>query len=239
MAAPKHKKKEICKKNKGKRGAELKFQFPWAKVKEEFKSGKDQVTHYKDGSRLYQFENGGYLILTPEGVSVLNADIDIIRRYLSGEKSHLAHGGNADIFIITSKEIPLAVKEHKTGGSAVGQMSHMKQIRETLLKQKSIHEVPEYYGVAGMPRGKKPREVSIMQLFSNAKKVLTMKEELEAKAEKDLKSKKQLIKLMGEYKNFENIMKKKGLPLTDFHEGNILTYFNPVRNRYVFIVLDQ
>jgi predicted unusual protein kinase regulating ubiquinone biosynthesis (AarF/ABC1/UbiB family) len=120
--------------------------------------------------------------------------------------------------------------------SAKGQLDHMREIRNNLLRSKSIHEVPEYYAVASFSPGEQVRDLSVME-FMKGKKVERLREELAAK--KDAESKRRLKQLASEYADFERQIKKRKITLTDIHEGNILTYYNPIRKRYVFVVIDQ
>lgn len=210
--------------------------FPWAKEAKTYNRKKFSLICYQDGSRLYLFRAGGFLVLTPEGVTILKRDKQMLKRYWLGKKFFLTSGGNSNIFVIKSGEIPLIAKEHLRGLSAKGQLDHMAGIRNNLLNSKSIHEVPEYYAVASFPPGERIRDLSVME-FMKGKKVLSLKEELKAK--KDAQSKKMLKQLESEYADFEKRIKKRRITLTDVHEGNILTYYAPSRRRFIFIVIDQ
>ncbi len=210
--------------------------FPWSREMRTIERPSLSLTLYQDGSRLYRFKKGGFLILTPEGVTILKRDKSIIKRFLAGEKFLLTQGGNSNIFLIKTGDTPLVAKEHHSGMSAKGQLDHMHDIRRSMLRSKSIHEVPEYFAVASFPPGERMRDLSVME-FMKGKKVEKLKEELAAK--KDAESRRHLKQLQSEYADFERRIKKRKITLTDLHEGNILTYYNPVRKRYVFVVIDQ
>jgi hypothetical protein len=166
-----------------------------------------------------------------------------IKRYLKGKKLFLLKSGNSTINIMNANEAPIVIKEHHQGISAIGQMEHAREISSHLKKIRSVHTVPDYYAVAEIPselrKGKmgQVRDVSVMQ-WIGARKVQDIREELLEHPE-DKRSMVTHHKLMTDYKNFKAALKKEGLPLTDFHEGNILAKWDPTRRKYLFTIIDQ
>ncbi len=231
-------------------GKELKkgamgWKFPWSKEVREFKRPNFSLTLYKDGSRLYLFKKGGYVIVTPEGAGIIKTDPQLVRRYLKGEKLPFAEGGNATINTIKAEDSTLVAKEHHSGVSAVAQMEHMRQIRKELEAGKSIHNAPKYYGVAEIApetkiiasrSGRGVVGVSVMS-FAEGRKLSRIVEDLRAKG--DSKSMRKLNKVMNDYKGFVKTLQSRKVPLTDLHEGNVLTRYDEKRKRYTFTILDQ
>jgi hypothetical protein len=209
--------------------------FPWADEIRTIKRKNFTLTIYADNSRLYQFKDGGYLILTPEGVSIIKSQPRVIKRYLKGEKLFLVGGGNSNIYTFNVGGYPKIVKEHFAGDSALTQLEHAHAIKKALVEKRSYHSVPDYYAVASMP-GKYIREISVMELMPG-KKISDIIEELKSNPTAD--NMRRLHKLMDDYRALKKWLIKRKLPITDFHEGNILTTYAKDLRRYIFSIIDQ
>lgn len=212
-----------------------KDRFPWANERRVLRRKNFTLTIYDDNSRLYQFKDGGYLILTPSGVSIIKSQPGVIRSYLRGEKLFLVSGGNSNVYTFTANRYPLIVKEHFAGHSAVSQMEHARTIKEALAKERIHHSFPEYYAVASMP-GKYVREISVMDLMSG-KKISDIMREL--KSNPTIDNMRRLNRLMNDYKALKKLLIKRKLPITDFHEGNVLATYVEGLGRYTFSIIDQ
>ena len=212
--------------------------FPWAKEKRVFKRENFNLTLYHDGSRLYTFKDGGYMIMTPEGVALHKTDPQAIKRYLKGNKIYLRSGGNSDVFLVTANQMPVVFKEFRSGVSADGQMRHAREAKQKLNQLGGPHNAPTYYGMAAMNAAKRGRvrEVGVME-FVNAKNVSDVVEELRSRG--DSKSMKSLSKLLSDYKGFKRTLEKKRVPLTDFDTANVLAKYDDKTRRYIFTLIDQ
>ena len=235
---------------------EMKWKFPWSEPTREYKRQNFSLTLYKDGSRLYIFKGGGHLILTPEGSAILKADPKVIRRYFDGKKLEFAEGGQAVINTLRAEESLIALKEHtyrtgilssaySSGISAIEQLEHMRQIKYELEKSKSLHSAPTYFAAGELPvekmgptngARKRAEAVSAME-FIEGKKVSRIVAELKHKGDRE--SMRKLDKLMTDYKSFLRFLRKRDLPLTDVHDGNVLTRYNDKLKRYTFTIIDQ
>lgn len=219
--------------------------FPWAREVREYKKTNFSLTLYADGSRLYLFKNGGYLIITPEGAGILKQNPRLIKDYLRGEKFPINAGGNSTISVMRTRDQPLVVKEHHSGLSARTQMEHMKQIQEAFVRARSDHSAPSYYAVSGIPRGVEVKskgsnrrvvDVSVMDLIAG-QKLSTVVEELKAKG--DNASMHKMNRMLNDYKAFKKYLKRKNMPITDLHEGNIIAKYDEKAKRYRFTIIDQ
>jgi len=212
--------------------------FPWAKERKVYKRENFTLTVYHDGSRLYTFKDGGYMIMTPEGVALHKTDPQALKRYTKGNKIYLRSGGNSDIFLVTANKMPVVFKEFRSGVSADGQMRHSREAKEKLEKIGGPHNAPEYYGIGVLPAEKRGRvrEVGVME-FVNAKNVADVVEELRAKG--DAKSMKAMSKLLTDYKGFKQTLQKRRIPLTDFDTANVLAKYDDKKRRYIFTLIDQ
>jgi hypothetical protein len=219
--------------------------FPWAREVREYKRTNFSITKYADGSRLYLFKNGGYLIITPEGSGILKQNPRMIKDYLRGEKFPINAGGNSTISVMRTRDQPLVVKEHHSGLSARTQMEHMKQIKESFVRARSDHSAPTYYAVSSIPRdveirsrgsNRKVVDVSVMDLVSG-QKLSTVVEELKAKG--DHRSMHKMSRMLDDYKAFKKYLKRKKMPITDLHEGNVMAVYDEKSRRYRFTIIDQ
>ena len=219
--------------------------FPWAKEIREFKRPNFSITIYADGSRLYLFKKGGHLIVTPQGMGILKQNPGLIKQYLKGEKFPINAGGNSTISVIRTTDQPLVVKEHHTGMSAHSQIEHMKQIREAFERARSEHSAPKYYAVAGIhpelglrskTTGALVRDVSVMD-FVAGKKLSIVVEELKMKG--DRKSMQTMSKILDDFKAFKAYLRKKKMPVTDMHDGNVLAKYDDKSRKYRFTIIDQ
>lgn len=210
--------------------------FPWSAAKRTIVRKTLTLTLYKDGSRLYKFKHGGYLVLTPQGVSILKADPRAVKKYLKGEKLYLLSSGNSDIFMINPNKTPTIAKEHRMGISAQTQMEHIRKIKGALEREGSSHRAPEYYAVGAFPQGKGTRDISVME-YINAKKMEEVSEELIMKGDKKSMHLRNLM--LNQYKKFQRLLKQKRLPLTDLHEGNVLAKYDEQTKRFRFTIIDQ
>ncbi|MBN2127301.1 MAG: hypothetical protein JW703_02815 [Candidatus Diapherotrites archaeon] len=215
------------------------------------KNPKRGVLHFNDGSILYSF-GSSQIHVSQRGKELLKANPGIIKDYLSGKlkKGFLASGGNANVFVIPVKGSPsdkplLAVKEFSSGLSPFVQKNHLDELRKAIKKRRGVF-VPEVF-LAALVEGK-IKGFMVMQ-FMHASKVVEAIETLENKINKEKQGtprqksfQKQLDLLKKNYFEFEKRMKKNpkiARNLTDFHEGNILTSFNPETKKYEFVIVDQ
>ena len=218
--------------------------FPWAPQAREYKRKNFSLTVYRDNSRLYLFKGGGYLIITGDGVPILKKNPALIKRYLKGEKLTINMGGNSTIVMVSTSEVPLVVKEHHSGLSAQTQMEHMRDIRMKFEKIKSRHGAPKYYVAGNMPEsinikgaaGRRVRDISIMD-FVSGRKLSTVMEELQNKGDKA--SMRKLGKMMQDYKGFKRSLRRRKMPITDLHHGNVLARYDPQVKGYRFTIIDQ
>ncbi len=216
----------------------LKGRFPWAKEKRVIKRKNFTLTQYVDGSRLYTFKNGGYMIMTPEGVALHKSDPQAMKHYLKGDKIYLRSGGNADIFLSNANKMPIVLKEFRSGVSADAQMRHAREARQILESIGGKHTAPIYYGMAAKSAEKRGRirEIGAME-FVNAKNVTDIIDALRAKG--TAQSMRTMSRLLNEYKGFKKTLVKNKVPLTDFDPANVLAKFDDKKKRYVFTLIDQ
>ncbi len=216
----------------------LKGRFPWAKERRVLKMKNFTLTQYVDGSRLYTFKNGGYMIMTPQGVALHKSDPQAIKRYLKGDKIYLRSGGNADIYLSTVNKMPIVLKEFRSGVSADAQMRHAREAKQKLDSIGERHTAPTYYGMAAMSAEKKRniREIGAME-FINAKNVTDILDQLRTKG--DSQSMKSINRLLNDYKGFKKTLVKNKVPLTDFDTANVLAKFDDKKKRYIFTLIDQ